>query len=808
MSGPTLPISVSLHAAKYRSEGETFEEGMTRIANALKDDQPHFSAFRDILMDMRFMPGGRVQAAMGAPKAVTPYNCFVSGTIDDAFTDGTASIMARATEAAQTMRLGGGIGYDFCLAPGTLITTLHKGCIPVEQLVPGDELIGFPESFNLQTSSFEKSIVEVNKQLRRECYLIETDQGNITASADHLFVARTKNIPKKIGEGMRWIRAAEIAPGNLIGFTIRPWSNVDLTDSWLAGMFDGEGWATNTNVGIAQNFGPVADRIRSELNKLEVSFREHKAGDNLCSFVVKGKWEAFRLTSMLNTTRINWSVIGRKLCGKSSKPARVLKVTPLGEQTVWATQTTTRTLIANGFLSHNSTLRPRGDLIKKLGSQSSGPVSFMHIYDAICKCVASSGHRRGAQMGVLRVDHPDIREFINAKKDSSSLTGFNISVGVTDEFMHCLDKGKPFALKFGGNVYGEIDPVELWDEIMTATWDWAEPGVLFIDQINRMNNLWYCEDITATNPCGEQPLPPHGACLLGSLNLVKYVTKSMRFDTDQLVRDIPHIIRAMDNIVDRAEYPLPQQGREARAKRRMGIGVTGMANAIEAMGHPYGSDKFRAMEEKILNAINEEAYSASVELAMEKGSFAKFVKEHYLDGAFTKTLAPELRKAIRKHGIRNSHLTSIAPTGTISLCADNVSSGIEPVFSYAYDRTIQTFDGPVVETVTDYGVREFGVEGKRAQDVTVDEHVGVLLSAQKYVDSAVSKTCNVGDNVTFEEFKDVYRRAWAGGAKGITTFRAAGKRFGILVAKEPEAEMFEEGASCQIDLETGRRSCE
>ena len=567
--GPTLPISAEIHAKKYRAEGETFEQAMARVAFSLKDDQPHFTAFRDILMDMRFLPGGRVQAAMGSPKVVTPYNCFVSGTIDDSFVEGTGSIMARATEAAQTMRLGGGIGYDF------------------------------------------------------------------------------------------------------------------------------------------------------------------------------------------------------------------------------------------------STLRPRGELIRKLGSQSSGPVSFMHIFDAVCKCVASSGHRRGAQMGVLRVDHPDIFEFINAKNNQNDLTGFNISVAVTDDFMEHLAKGKAFPLRFGGQTYKEVDPFELWDAIMRNTWDWAEPGVLFIDEINRKNNLWYCESIAATNPCGEQPLPPNGACLLGSFNLVKYLTKSRNVDLDQLARDIPHVVRAMDNVVDRAEYPLPEQGREARAKRRMGLGITGLANALEADGKTvYGSPEFTTKSAVILEFINHHAYLASTQLAKEKGSFAKFDAKHYLDGNFTKYLDKEVRKAIRANGMRNSHLTSIAPTGTISLSADNVSSGIEPVFSYSYERTIQTFEGPTKEIVEDYGVRVLGVKGKRAHEAEVEEHVAVLCGVQRYVDSAVSKTCNVGDNVDFSRFKEVYRKAWEAGAKGITTFRASGKRFGILVSKDDEVVESNEGGACTFDPTTGTRSCE
>jgi ribonucleoside-diphosphate reductase alpha chain len=570
MAGPTLPISVETHALKYREDGETYEKAMKRIAFAMKDDEPHYKAFLSLLMDMVFLPAGRIQAAMGATKIVTPYNCFVSGTIDDSFIEGTASIMARATEAAATMRVGGGIGYDF------------------------------------------------------------------------------------------------------------------------------------------------------------------------------------------------------------------------------------------------STLRNNGALIRKLGSRSSGPVSFMHIFDAICKCIASAGHRRGAQMAVLRVDHPDILEFVRAKQNGDVLTGFNMSVGVTHQFMEHLASGKPFPLQFGGQIHSKIDPRELWDEIMRSTWDWAEPGVLFIDTINDYNNLWYAEKIAATNPCGEQPLPPHGACLLGSINLPKLLTKSRKLDYDRLEKAIPHIVRAMDNVIDRAEYPLPQQGREARAKRRMGIGVTGLANCIEAMGYPYGSPDFIREADEILRFINHHCYLASTQLAREKGCFALFDKRHYLESKFVQTLDEEVQEAIAKFGIRNSHLTSIAPTGTISLCADNVSSGIEPVFSHSYDRTIQTFEGPRVETVTDYGLAKLGVKGKTAEQVTLDEHLNVLLVAAKNVDSAVSKTCNVGDQVTFDEFKQLYLKAYEGGAKGCTTFRAAGKRMGILVAKTEEAAPSDvmEGDTCQIDPTTGRRSCE
>ena len=453
-----------------------------------------------------------------------------------------------------------------------------------------------------------------------------------------------------------------------------------------------------------------------------------------------------------------------------------------------------------------SRLRPRGDRIKSLDSMSSGPVSFMGIFDAVCQTIASSGHRRGAQMGVLRIDHPDIEQFISAKHNSDKLTGFNISVGVTDEFMEHLTSRKPFPLRFDGKVYKEVDPVALWDMIMRSTWDWAEPGVLFIDHINNKNNLYYCETIEATNPCGEQPLPPFGACLLGSFNLVKYVIDG-DFDYNLFTGDIHNAVRAMDNVIDRTIYPLPEQEKEAKAKRRMGLGVTGLANAGEMLGYPYASERFMTWAEEVLTMLRDTCYYASAKLAKEKGPFPLFNKDKYLKSQFIKTLPYDVQVMIEEHGIRNSHLTSIAPTGTISLTADNVSSGIEPPFSHYYDRTVQQFDGHQIERVMDYAYSQ-GVAGRTANEISADEHVDVLILASQYVDSAVSKTCNVGDNVTYDEFKELYVKAWTYGCSGITTFRAAGKRYGILNEVKPANDNEEPKAeACFIDPNTGQKEC-
>lgn len=470
-----------------------------------------------------------------------------------------------------------------------------------------------------------------------------------------------------------------------------------------------------------------------------------------------------------------------------------------------------------------SHIRPKGSLIKSLGSQASGPISFMGIFDALCKTIASAGHRRGAQMGCMRVDHPDIMEFITCKANDNVLTQFNISVLVTDEFMAAVKSDSSFELRFEGKVYDTVRARSLWEAILRNTWDWGEPGVLFIDRINEMNNLNYCEEISATNPCGEQPLPPYGACLLGSINATKYtyyneLTGMWHFNWDQLEADIPYIVRAMDNVIDETTYPLPEQEQEAKNKRRMGLGVTGLANTLAALDIRYGSIEAQDYTKKLLRFMANHIYMASSLIAKEKGSFPLFDRDKYLASKYIQKLDREVKESIYEHGIRNSHLISIAPTGTISLTANNVSSGIEPVFSKGYTRTIQTYDGPVYEQVEDYAWREWGIECVTAGEVTVEEHVGMLVAAQEWVDSACSKTCNVGDDVTWDQFKNVYQQAFDGGAKGCTTFRAAGKRFGILNASASEDlvdegddandETIVEGGACYIDVETGIRSCE
>jgi ribonucleoside-diphosphate reductase alpha chain len=432
-----------------------------------------------------------------------------------------------------------------------------------------------------------------------------------------------------------------------------------------------------------------------------------------------------------------------------------------------------------------STIRPRGSDVKGVGADASGPLSFMDVWDAMCRTIMSAGSRRGAMMATMRCDHPDIEDFIAVKADPARLRMFNLSVLITDDFMAAVKADGPWDLKFDGKVYHTIQARDLWNKIMHATYEFAEPGVIFIDRINAANNLNYCEKISATNPCGEQPLPPYGACLLGSINLARLVRNAFEegatLDEAALGALVTTAVRMMDNVIDVSKFPLEAQAQEARAKRRIGLGVTGLADALIMVGLRYGSDKAARQTSDWLHSIARAAYLASVDLAREKGAFPLFEAEPYLASGTMQTMDADVREAIATHGIRNALLTSIAPTGTISLYAGNVSSGIEPVFAYSYTRKVLQKDGTrSEEEVVDYAValwrKKFGDAPLpdyfvNAQTLAPTEHVKMQAAAQKWVDSSISKTINCPEDISFDAFKDVYQQAWDLGCKGCTTYR-------------------------------------
>ena len=445
-----------------------------------------------------------------------------------------------------------------------------------------------------------------------------------------------------------------------------------------------------------------------------------------------------------------------------------------------------------------STIRPKGAPVAGVAADASGPLSFMDVWDAMCRTIMSAGSRRGAMMATMRCDHPDIEDFIAAKQDSARLRMFNLSVLVTDPFMEAVKAGGSWDLVFNGRIYRTVEARDLWNRIMRATFDYAEPGVIFIDRINAANNLGYCETIAATNPCGEQPLPPYGACLLGSINLARLVSAPFEqgagIDTAALDDLVRTAVRMMDNVVDASRFPLPQQAEEARLKRRIGLGVTGLADALLMMGLRYGSDAAVEQTRAWMRAIARAAYLASVDLAAEKGAFPLFDAEKYLASGTMQAMDADVRDAVRAHGIRNALLTSIAPTGTISLYAGNVSSGIEPVFAYGYTRKVLQPDGSrTEEEVVDYAValwRERHGDAPlpdyfvSAQTLAPLDHVRMQAAAQDWVDSSISKTINCPEDISFEAFKEVYMAAWDLGCKGCTTYRPNAVTGSVLTVSE------------------------
>jgi len=449
-----------------------------------------------------------------------------------------------------------------------------------------------------------------------------------------------------------------------------------------------------------------------------------------------------------------------------------------------------------------STLRPAGSSASDAAQVASGPVSFLRVWEAMCATLESTSVRRGAMMASLRCDHPDIEAFIEAKRDPGALPHFNLSVLVSDAFMAAIARGAQWSLAFRSddcavNVTRQVDARALWNRIMRAAYDHGEPGVIFIDRVQRENNLQYCESVHATNPCGEVPLPPYGACDLGSINLTRFVQQPFsaraRLDLGAIVSRVQIAVRMLDNVYDVSRYPLPQQHDTALGARRIGLGITGLADALVMLGLRYGGVASLKLAGELMRTIAHAAYHASVALAREKGAFPLFRADAYLAGGFASRLPPDLRDTIALHGLRNSHLIAIAPTGSISLLAGNVSSGLEPAYGPDYLRRMRVGgrDERIVE-VTDYACAVFREQGGKgvppdfvaAHQVAPEDHLAMQAELQAHVDNAISKTLNVPRGFSFERFAPLYERAYRLGLKGCTAYRARTRQDAVLEETE------------------------
>ena len=446
-----------------------------------------------------------------------------------------------------------------------------------------------------------------------------------------------------------------------------------------------------------------------------------------------------------------------------------------------------------------STLRPKGAIVKGVGSTSSGPISFMKVFDSMCSTIAASGHRRGAMMAVMRVDHPDIEEFVTAKRgeENKALQNFNLSVLVTDSFIQALRENREWSLVFNGQVHRTVAAKDLWNLILQNAYDYAEPGMLFIDRVNGFNNLWYEENITSTNPCGEQPLPPNGACNLGSLNLAKFVenpfTPEARFNEDLFGESIALAVRYLDDVIEVAHMPLQEQLEEVRGKRRIGLGITGLGDALWMLGLQYGAQGSVEFCRSLGRFMRDTAYRASIALAAEKGAFPLLDKGKYLAGAFVGKLPSDIKDGIREHGIRNSHLLTIAPTGTTSLLWGNISSGVEPILYLTVDREIrETDDRKRKVTVDDYAYRIWKSVNGNGKDpevlissqIPAKGHIDIMAAFQEFFDASISKTIVFDPNTSFEDFRDTYLYAYEKGLKGCTVYRDSGKLGAVVKAKD------------------------
>ena len=927
----TEAFSDHLHSVKYRGRGESFEQAMERIAQVLCEDNDHRKRLMDILMDRRFLPAGRVQSGAGSEKEVTCFNCYVAGTIEDHLV-GKGSIMDRATEAARTMKMGGGIGFDFSsLRPkgaliekldsmssgpisfmgifnaiglaissaghrrGAMMAVLRVDHPDIEAFIEAKQnehaLTGFNVSVNI-TDDFVKALEadtdfdllwnyepqeSVNardlwNRIMRSTYdyaepgVLFMDQANrmnnlyycetmsatnpcVTGDCEVLTSEGPRTVLSLVGKPFTAIVNGE--PHRSEGFFqtgVKPTYRLEtveghhcrltedhkvLTDSgfvpakdlndshrivmngesswggegtydegYLLGLLMGDGWFGGDGKATLGVWGSTNDGYKGIVERATAAFNAlgySRPADDIWRPVMReGKVSEWRASSTFLTRLAERFGVrrGNKI---------------ITEKIREASSDFHRGFISGMFDADGTVVGSRSDkgqsndgAALRIGQANLDTLEFIQatlanlgINSALYKNRKAAGHH----------DFPDgkggTKPYFTKAMHELSVAGINAVKFA--EMIETHDSRKKEKLGEALDRYSRGPYKDKGLRLKSLIRDGIEPVYdCTVPEVSR----FVCNGIIVHN-CSEQILPPHGACLLGSFNLTRYLTETDNgrwLNLQRLENDIPVVVKAMDRVTDISLYPLDEQQKEAISKRRMGLGVTGVANALEHLGHKYASPKFLTILRKTMAVLRDCAYAASTEIAREKEPFPMFDRDLYLRGNFVRDLPIHIRRGIAKHGIRNSHLTSIAPTGTISLCAGNVSSGIEPVFAHRMKRKVFFPEGQREVEIVDYGVRKLGVEGKTTSDCTVNDHLNVLKTVVPYVDSAVSKTVNIPSDMPFDDFKEVYRKAHAFGAKGLSTFRIGGERAGIMEdASESESEG--DGVSCELD-EHGHLSCE
>ena len=781
---------------------ETWEEASRRLAKHVSSPEINGGKplmeekFYEEIVTNRFMPGGRIWYGSGRPRGQL-LNCFVVPTNDSREGWGTT-----IHDVIVISGMGGGVGINCCMSPSTLVLTQDLNWVKLGSLKVGDRIIGLDEQYEDAGRHLRPSEVLAAEPVRLPSYKIKTEKGEMIVSSVHPILARKiRKSYKKIGQGFNWVEAQNLTSEYEIAFATDPWYGgiYNANDQlWMGGILDGEGCLSapkatptrkyNTVLSVGQNQGPVFDRIGKILDDTDIKYTIHKNQNSNCyQYRMTTKWDSMKALRAFPTTRLwpkrdtVWE--GAKIYGKYSNAVRVQSIEFIGEADLIALETSTKTFIGDGFYQHNSPIRPRGSRISGTGGVATGAVSLMQMINAVGDVLVGGGGRRLALMLDLNITHPDIIEFLDKKLDQKELTNANISVIIdkrlpAESFIKKVRKGEDFDLMFGGTKTGKANAKEIWEKIVANAWTSGEPGVLNGDLANKESNIWYYKPLISTNPCGEIWLEEYGSCDLGAIVLPRFVTEFGTVDWVGLNSTVTTAVRFLDNVLSVNEYPLNSIRDNNNYVRRLGLGIMGLHTMLIKMGRKY-SDSLTFIEE-LMVFIKETAYNASIDLAIEKGSFGGF-DERFLDSGFSRrSLSTSIRSRIRKNGIRNAAILTIAPTGTTGMVS-NVSTGIEPLFAPAYWRRFYrpTPDGsrqldkelvidPLWDEVKDVSI----LEG--AYDISPETHFDVQRICQKHIDNAVSKTINLPKNYPVESLSDLWLE-YLPDLKGSTFYRAGSR---------------------------------